>query len=140
MSDELAWLERTARAVADARSDSAISSTARSLLGKHSSACLGLAVYLTCMSDRQAACRVGNFEFWSWDRLTSDEQSPEQYGGQEQLLIIADWMLDSEFCAVDCYDERMVFLGGANPIRSTLRLREFLELVVRDPETPHGML
>lgn len=140
MSSELQWLAQAATAAAEARSESAIAPIVLSLLGaRRAAACPALAVYLSWMSERQAACRVGNFEFWSWQRLTSEEQSAEQYGGGQHLLIIADWMLDSEFCAVDCYAGRMVFLGGASPIFSALHPVEFLRLVVRDPETPHGM-
>ena len=141
MNDQLTWLERTAGTVAGARPDSAISSAALALLGSQRvAASPALGVYLSCVTEHQAACRVGNFEFWSWPRLTSADQSPGEYGGEEHLLIIADWMLDSEFCAVDCYTDQMVFLGGAHPVRSTLRLGEFLCLVVHEPLIPHGML
>ncbi len=96
-------------------------------------------VYLRRLIARGAGLSIGNFDFWSIERLRSQADSPESYGGKANLLLIAEWMLDSEFCAADVTTGSMVFLGGEIPIHSNLGLAEFLGRVAADPETPHGM-
>jgi len=86
-------------------------------------------VYLRRLIERGAGLSIGNFDFWSIERIRSKADSPEIYGGNAKLLLIADWMLDSEFCAVDVTTGLMAFLGGEIPIRLNLSLAEFLARV-----------
>lgn len=99
--------------------------------------CGPIIVYLLRLHARRNACKLGNFEFWSWERIWSPDQT-EKYGSEQPVLIVADWMLDSVYCAVNVASCEMVFLGGVAPIVSTMSLADFLARVCLDPTFPHG--
>jgi hypothetical protein len=134
------WLELTGTRVASAKANERVPQAVTDFVERiNTAACPALLTYLTCTYERQDAFSTGNFEFWSWERLLTD-QSASDYGGDSDLVMIADWMLDSEFCSVQPDTGLMVFLGGTEPRSSELTLARFLRLVVDDPATPHGMM
>lgn len=140
MSKEESWLRTTAAMMKSPSpvSPSEVELASVGCVNIHEP-CPEVGVYLRRLIARGAGLSIGNFDFWSIERLRSQVDSPEIYGGAANLLLIADWMLDSEFCAVDVTTGSMVFLGGEIPTHSNLGLAEFLERVAADPETPHGM-
>ncbi len=93
--------------------------------------------YLSYLKHRGFECLIGNFEFWSWDRVCSEGRTWPCDG--MDLLVFADWMLDSEYCALDLQADRLVFVGGDEPRIGTMGLAEYLSRVVGDPSFPHGM-
>lgn len=101
--------------------------------------CPEVAAYIQFVWTTNIACSIGHFEFWSWQRLTSKDDSAELYGGQPMDLVIADWMLDSAFCAVNVNSGRMIFLGGEHPVITAIPLKTFLRQVLDNPLVPHGM-
>ena len=135
--EDVIWLKETVAAMKSA--DAGFRSGAELGYADLPELCPEVGVYVERLTARGAGCSIGNFDFWSPDRLRAREDAPQAYGGDAALLLIGDWMLDSEFCAVDVSTGLMVFLGGDSPIRSKLGLAEFLEKVASDPVTPHGM-
>lgn len=95
---------------------------------------------MSILEIRRYECLFGNFTFWSWDRVVHEGRLPVLVGAQANLVVIADWMVESEYCAVDLVGGNMVFLGGREPLVSSLLIDEYISLVASDPVTPHGMM
>jgi hypothetical protein len=96
-----------------------------------------LVEYLLAARERRRECNLGNFTFWSWERILSN-QDAAGYGGPSDAVIVADWLIEAEFPAVLPQSGLVMFLGGVSPILSETNLSRFLELVLMDPTASHS--
>lgn len=133
------WLARACEAVKNGATLASKAQMETLGLDERTVSC-AVSAYISFVFEQKTACKIGNFEFWGWERLSSREDSPETYGGSSGDLLFADWMLDSELCAVDSASGSVVFLGGQQAIVSDISIGTFLRLVLNDPMTPHGMM
>ncbi len=137
-----AWIRRVSDGMVSAPS---VTPTARemfrSLMGTvPNSVDSQAAYYLAQRRGRASECDLGNFAFWSWERMVAEGRADWLVGPHPSLLVVADWMLDSVYYAVDVRSGWMVATVGEGLHFLPMKMGVFLRMVLAEPEGPRGVL